>query len=61
MEYARIVAFTKEFALVWFFLFFVGVIVWAYWPANKKRFEDAGRSLFDEDDAPPPDRPASGR
>lgn len=50
MDFDTLVSYSKQFALVWFFLFFVGVLVWAFWPSNKKRFEDAGRMILDDND-----------
>ena len=35
-----------------FILVFIGIVWWAYSKGNKKRFEDAGKLPFDEDDAP---------
>lgn len=50
MEFNALVLFSKQFALVWFFLLFVGILIWAFWPGNKKKFEDAGRMILDDDD-----------
>lgn len=44
------ILYSKQFALVWFFLFFIGILVWVFWPSNKKRFEKAGRMMLDDDD-----------
>ncbi|MBF0358187.1 MAG: cbb3-type cytochrome c oxidase subunit 3 [Magnetococcales bacterium] len=49
MDFNSILLFSKQFALVWFFLIFVGIVVVVYWPGNKKRFEDEGRKILDDD------------
>lgn len=38
----------KSIAVVWFFLLFVGIVAYAYWPGNKKRFERMGRTILDD-------------
>jgi cytochrome c oxidase cbb3-type subunit IV len=30
----------------------VGVLIYTFWPSNKKRFQDAKKSILDEDDKP---------
>ncbi|MBF0426735.1 MAG: cbb3-type cytochrome c oxidase subunit 3 [Magnetococcales bacterium] len=64
MNVTEMFAFAKVFSLVWFFLLFVGVVIWVYWPGRKGRLEEAGRRALDDDAdavgkerAPPP--PAS--
>ena len=42
--------FSQEFSLIWFFLIFVGAVAWAYWPGHKKQYDDAARSILEEDD-----------
>ena len=49
MDFDSMLRLSKEFSLVWFFLIFVGVVAWAYWPGHKKRFEDEGNRLLDDD------------
>ncbi|HVI51650.1 MAG TPA: cbb3-type cytochrome c oxidase subunit 3 [Candidatus Sulfotelmatobacter sp.] len=29
----------RSFWTVWVFLFFVGIVLWAYWPKNKNKVE----------------------
>ena len=29
----------RSFWTLWVFLFFVGIVLWAYWPKNKNRVE----------------------
>ncbi|MBF0126330.1 MAG: cbb3-type cytochrome c oxidase subunit 3 [Magnetococcales bacterium] len=54
MEYPQLASFSRQFALVWFFVLFVAILVWAFWPGNKKRFEREGQKILEEDDALPP-------
>ena len=30
----------------------VGVLIYAYWPSNKQRFEDAARNIIHDEDKP---------
>ncbi len=42
--------FLRQFWGLWLMLLFLGIVVWAYWPANKRRFEeDAMIPLRDDD------------
>jgi cbb3-type cytochrome oxidase subunit 3 len=40
---------SKEFALVWFFVVFVAIVIWAFWPGNKRKFEEIGRGILDDE------------
>lgn len=39
----------KQLWLVWLVLLFIGIVVWAMWPGNRRRFERAARIPFEED------------
>lgn len=39
MDYESVVGITQIAALLFFIALFVGVVLYAYWPGNKKRFE----------------------
>ncbi len=39
----------KQLWLVWLVLLFAGIVVWAMWPGNRRRFEQAARIPFEED------------
>ncbi|MBF0158435.1 MAG: cbb3-type cytochrome c oxidase subunit 3 [Magnetococcales bacterium] len=41
---------SKQVALVIFFITFVGVVVWAFWPGHRQRFEQQGRRLLEEEE-----------
>ncbi|MBF0622217.1 MAG: cbb3-type cytochrome c oxidase subunit 3 [Magnetococcales bacterium] len=48
MTFNDVLLFSKEFSLIWFFLFFIGIVIWAYWPGNKDRYEEAGKMIMDD-------------
>ncbi|MBF0614309.1 MAG: cbb3-type cytochrome c oxidase subunit 3 [Magnetococcales bacterium] len=50
MDFDTLIRFSKQFGLVWFFVLFVAIVAWAYWPGNKKRFEQEGRSILEDVD-----------
>lgn len=50
MDFNALVSWSQQFALVWFFLLFVGIVVWAFWPGNKQRFEKEGQKILEEGD-----------
>ena len=35
----------------------IGVVVYAYWPSNKKQFDEAARSILGDEDKPHRDQP----
>ncbi len=35
--------------VVWMVLLFGGIVLWAYLPGNKKRFEDDGEIIFKDE------------
>ena len=39
MTYEQVASITQVAALLLFFALFVGVLIYAFWPGNKKRFE----------------------
>ncbi|WP_143814927.1 cbb3-type cytochrome oxidase subunit 3 [Magnetofaba australis] len=43
------VSILKQFGLVWFFVIFLIIIGWAYWPSHKKDYDKAGRLALDDD------------
>jgi cytochrome c oxidase cbb3-type subunit 4 len=52
MTYEQVASITQVAALVLFVVLFVGVLIYAFWPGNKKSFEDAARLPLEQD---PPD------
>lgn len=52
LSHETVVGFSKSWGLVYLMGFFLCVIVYAFWPSNKKRFDRAKRSILDKDDKP---------
>ena len=49
MSYEQIASISQVVALVFFVALFAGVLVYAFWPGNKKRFERAARLPLEKD------------
>lgn len=47
--YETLAKFAQTWGLLYFFLIFAGVLVYALWPANRKRFDEAARIPLRED------------
>jgi cytochrome c oxidase cbb3-type subunit 4 len=58
MSYEQVASITQVAALILFVAFFIGVLIYAFWPANKKRFEDAAQLPLEKD--PDPDHEKDG-
>ncbi len=56
MTYETVVSVTQSAALILFMAVFAGVLVYAFWPGNKARFEHAARLPLRRD----PDEPTPG-
>ncbi len=52
LSHDTIVAFSKSWGLFYLMGFFLCVIVYAFWPSNKKRFDRAKKSILEKDDKP---------
>ena len=52
MDNDFVVWFSKSFGLFYLIALSIGVLVYAFWPSNKKRFERAKDSILDGDDKP---------
>lgn len=48
-EYTELAHFAQTWGLVYFFAIFCGVIVYALWPSNAKRFDEAAKIPLRED------------
>jgi cytochrome c oxidase cbb3-type subunit 4 len=44
-----IASFLRSFWTVWLMLLFVGILVWALWPKNKGKFDEASRIPFKDE------------
>jgi cytochrome c oxidase cbb3-type subunit IV len=49
MEYEQVASISQVAALIFFILLFAGVVLYAFWPGNKKRFDDAARLPLEDD------------
>ena len=47
-----LVGFSKSFGLFYLIALSVAVLVYVYWPSNKKRFDHAARSILVDEDKP---------
>ncbi len=54
MTYEQVASISQVVALLFFVALFAAVLVYAFWPGNKKRFEEAAKLPFEQDDAPEP-------
>lgn len=51
-DYETLVAFSKSWGLFYLIGFFLCVVVYVFWPANRKRFDRAKKSILDRNDKP---------
>jgi len=49
MTFEDVRAFAGTYGLIYFIVLFAGVLVYALWPGNKKKFDDAARLPLKED------------
>ena len=47
MTYDTVAQFSQVASLLLFIALFLGVIAYAYWPGNRRRFEDAQKQALD--------------
>jgi len=52
LDHDSVVWFSKTFGLFFLIAFSIAVLVYAYWPSNRKRFEDAATSILRDEDEP---------
>jgi cytochrome c oxidase cbb3-type subunit 4 len=57
MDNDFIVWFSKSFGLFYLIALSIAVVVYAYWPSNKKQFDEAAQSVLDDEDKPDRDQP----
>jgi cytochrome c oxidase cbb3-type subunit IV len=48
-EYEQVAAFAQQGGVVYFFLLFIAVVVYAMWPRNKAKFDEAAQIPLRED------------
>ena len=49
MSYEQVASITQVAALIFFIALFVGVVIYAFWPGNKKRFEEDAKIPLKKD------------
>jgi cytochrome c oxidase cbb3-type subunit 4 len=49
MLYEDVVSFVATYGLIYFVVLFAGVLVYAFWPGNRRKFERAARLPLKED------------
>jgi len=47
-----LVWFSQSFGLFYLIVLALGVVAYVYWPSNQKRFDQAGKSILDDEDRP---------
>ena len=52
VDHQTLVAIAKSWGLFYLIAFAIGVLIYALWPSNRKRFERAKKSILDKDDKP---------
>ena len=52
LDHFSLVAFAKSFGLFYLIGLSIAVIVYAWWPANKKRFDRAAQDILVDEDRP---------
>lgn len=51
-DHQSFVAFAKSWGLFYFIAFSVAVLIYVFWPSNRKRFDHAKHSILDKEDRP---------
>ena len=51
-DHDTLIAFSKSWGLFYLISLAIGVLIYTFWPANKKKFKDAKASILDEEDKP---------
>ncbi|WP_269930309.1 cbb3-type cytochrome c oxidase subunit 3 [Aminobacter sp. HY435] len=52
LDHNSVVAFSKSWGLFYLIALAVGVLVYTFWPSNRKRFNQAKNSILGGDDKP---------
>lgn len=51
-DHDTVAAFSKSWGLFYLIVLSIGVLIYTFWPSNKKRFDKAKRDILDKDDRP---------
>lgn len=57
MDNDFVVWFSKSFGLFYLIALSIIIVVYAYWPLNRKQFDEAARSILGHEDRPHRDQP----
>ncbi|MAL80319.1 MAG: CcoQ/FixQ family Cbb3-type cytochrome c oxidase assembly chaperone [Sneathiella sp.] len=49
MDFQSVSAFAQSYGLLYLFVLFIIVLIYALWPRNKDKFDKAARIPFEED------------
>jgi len=49
MTYDQVASISQVAALLFFIVLFAGVVLYAFWPGNKRRFEEAAKLPLEDD------------
>jgi len=52
LSHESLVAFSKSWGLFYLIAFAIAVVLYTFWPSNKRRFDRAKKSILGEDDRP---------
>jgi cytochrome c oxidase cbb3-type subunit 4 len=52
LDHNTLVGFSKSFGLFYLIALSVAVLVYTYWPANRKRFDEAANAVLRDEDKP---------
>ncbi|MEQ1953347.1 cbb3-type cytochrome c oxidase subunit 3 [Mesorhizobium sp. CN2-181] len=52
LGHESIVGFAKSWGLFYLLALAAAVLIYTFWPSNKKRFDRAKKSILDKDDRP---------
>ena len=58
MDHDIAVWFSKSFGLFYLIVLSVIILVYAFWPSNKKQFDEAAKSILGNEDKPYEDKPS---
>jgi cytochrome c oxidase cbb3-type subunit 4 len=56
IEHDALVGLSKSFGLFYLLALSAGVLVYTFWPSNKKRFDHAAQSILHDEDKPYEDK-----
>ena len=52
LDHQAFVAFSKSWGLIYLVVLSIAVLVYVFWPSNRKRFDRAKKSILDKNDRP---------